>query len=170
MYSKIDAAWIAGLLEGEGWFFAAGHLRRCPSLSLSMTDRDVVSRAARIFQRPMVGPYRNNGFSSKRQMWRVNLSGDDAVIWMQRILPHMGRRRSTRIRDVLRRWNAPRRRVVFRVRCGHVRRKHLARGYCASCYQMTIERRHARGLRGVPMLRGARVLRWVPGGSRHEQR
>ena len=42
---KIQTAWIAGLLEGEG-YFGFSKTRRFPYVSIEMTDRDVIQRAS----------------------------------------------------------------------------------------------------------------------------
>jgi hypothetical protein len=53
--SKVDIAWLAGLLEGEGSFMR-GKRKDAPGISLAMTDRDVVERAAKLLRTKCMGP------------------------------------------------------------------------------------------------------------------
>jgi len=92
-----DLIWLAGLLEGEGWFGCrqSGY----PRVSIEATDRDVVGRAAMLME----------GTVRARMPRRVNTSptyvcevgGELAVEVMQALLPHMGARRSSRIMQIL---------------------------------------------------------------------
>lgn len=62
---EVDAAWLAGLLEGEGSFIAGTttkgrHTSYRTRIQLSMTDQDIVERAAQLMgssvkQRPPTG-------------------------------------------------------------------------------------------------------------------
>ena len=48
---ETDLTWLAGLLEGEGSFLKAPPSDpNCPRISLEMTDKDVVERAALLMQ------------------------------------------------------------------------------------------------------------------------
>jgi len=89
-----ETAWLAGLLEGEGCFVQS----RYPRIQLSMVDRDIVERAARMMEagvrEPRVRPPRLPQFL-------VSPSGARAVTAMKRILPHMGGRRSKKIASIL---------------------------------------------------------------------
>ena len=91
-----DIAWLAGLLEGEGCF---RHTASTPIIHLSMTDRDVVARAAAIMDAKLYGPYsRGNGH---QDTWMSSLAGERALVVMRAILPMMGNRRTDRIQSVL---------------------------------------------------------------------
>lgn len=93
-----DVAWLAGILEGEGYF----GLRRAGSsiyIQLSMVDGDVVERAQRIFG---AGSIKTRVLPSGKTCYTLSvLRQEDAKSWMERLLPYMGQRRAARIRDCL---------------------------------------------------------------------
>ena len=97
--------WLAGLLEGEGYFGATKQnesRRMSLRVTLNMTDRDVVEHAHRI-----VGSDVKIGENRKRPAgWNTTFSiqwiGSDAEWIMRTILPLMGERRKARIEWALR--------------------------------------------------------------------
>lgn len=93
-----EIAWLAGLLEGEGCFsFEPGKL----AVTLAMTDRDVVERAAAITGVGTVISRRRTKPDRKDQwVWRTRRLRDAAGI-MQMIAPYMGARRRSRIEEAL---------------------------------------------------------------------
>lgn len=94
-----DVRWLAGLLEGEGCFVFS---RTTPRIMLSMTDRDVVARAAAMLRNPMgERPPPKPGYKKR---YVTNLNGNDAAGWMMTLYGEMGRRRRAKIREVLSRW------------------------------------------------------------------
>jgi len=130
-----DTAWLAGLLEGEGTFGATtGHGHTYPAISVEMTSRDVVDRAARILAAPSVTAVEpdNAGWTVT---YRAAIAGAAAVTWMQRLRPLMGARRGAAIDDALDRYypirltELPKRCVV--PGCDDVPR---ARGLCHKHY------------------------------------
>jgi hypothetical protein len=92
-----DVAWLAGLLEGEGCFTLAG---KDPHIQLNMTDKDVVGQAAFLFGGMKVG-MRNAAIGNSKAQWRVQASGQRAIMIMEAILPFMGQRRSEKIKSIL---------------------------------------------------------------------
>lgn len=91
-----DLVWLAGLLEGEGTFDL--HNGKYPRIRLSMTDRDVVGRAATLMGakvRLSLKP------APQKAQWNAEISGEKADVLMRALLPLMGSRRSGRIADVL---------------------------------------------------------------------
>jgi hypothetical protein len=111
--TAIEVAWLAGILEGEGSFMMirnrpGGGITRYkyPVVTVNMTDRDVIERVANLFgckthkiSMPKPPPVR-------KQAWRAIITGSGAADWMRVLLPHMGERRSARIREVLQEWDA----------------------------------------------------------------
>lgn len=96
MMDRDDLVWLAGLLEGEGTFDLHNH--RYPRIRLSMTDRDVVGRAATLMGakvRLSLKPAPN------KAQWNAEVSGEKADALMRDLLPLMGARRSSKIADVL---------------------------------------------------------------------
>lgn len=96
-----DIIWLAGLLEGEGTFDL--HRGKYPRVRVSMTDRDVVGRAATLFGSSI-------RLTLKRDFkatWHAEVSGARAVEIMRVILPHMGARRSAKIAEILGKYYIP---------------------------------------------------------------
>lgn len=97
-----DIHWLAGLLEGEGWF--GWSKSRGPSIQLEMTDRDVVERVGILWYRGVYRrPPRKEGWL---ETYRVEIRGKDAIGWIMTILPHMGNRRTAKIREIIEQWKA----------------------------------------------------------------
>jgi hypothetical protein len=89
-----DKQWLAGLLEGEGYFVVLtvkGY--RYPRLGVNMNDEDVIARVARIIGKP----YHKKG----EKQWQVRMQGEQAVNLMREILPLMGARRAKKIEELL---------------------------------------------------------------------
>lgn len=97
-----DVAWLAGLLEGEGWFGDAGRTRggRHAVVRVRMTDRDVVERVAIAMGGVKVqpAPGRKPGY---KDTYRAQVCGRRAVELMRTVRPHMGDRRGARIDELL---------------------------------------------------------------------
>ena len=137
-----ELAWLAGLLEGEGCFWLRkprGARQSCsPYLAVSMTDKDVVERVAKIFG-VQVKKKPDQRKAHYKPCWTVQASGPRAALWMNRMLPFMGMRRTARINEVLKEWEIPnpfsrahrgtRRRAVC-----HPDRAVIAKGLCETCY------------------------------------
>lgn len=89
-----DAAWMAGLFEGEGSFLAdnGGKIR----VSIAMTDRDVVDRFARLTGANLLGPYRYANGGTRKPSYRVVVNGPRAVALIELIWPYLGERRRAR--------------------------------------------------------------------------
>jgi hypothetical protein len=99
MTNEQSDAWLAGLLEGEGYFgmvtnHVGGHFYRYPRVGVSMTDADIVDRVADLWD-TSVYEAKPAGVSKKVQ-YRCVLLGTRAVNWMERLYPFLGERRSCR--------------------------------------------------------------------------
>jgi hypothetical protein len=92
-----DLMWLAGLLEGEGWFGStpSGYAR----LSLECTDRDVAGRAATLLGGNLRCRLQRNERSNPTYV--VEVGGVKALSAMKALLPHMGARRSSRILEII---------------------------------------------------------------------
>jgi len=111
--AEVDFAWLAGLLEGEGCFSLQSYRKhpaekiggyQVPSIELKMTDRDVVQRAGKLLggkQGRVRSQLRKEHGKDRKPIfiWRVN--GHRAVYLMSLLLPFMGKRRSSRIRELI---------------------------------------------------------------------
>ena len=94
---ETDLAWLAGLLEGEGSFLKAPPSSpNCPRISLEMTDKDIVERAA-----ALMGGNAVERINLRNALWkpayRVAIKGSRAVALMRVLYPAMGARRRSQI-------------------------------------------------------------------------
>ena len=101
MNADLEFAWACGLFEGEGTLWLGGTRRR--SLTLAMTDRDVVERFALAVGQPIdrVRSYQQNVFNRKL-MWVVSVSRwDDLQPLLLRMRPWLSPRRVERLDAIL---------------------------------------------------------------------
>lgn len=101
--SDNDLSWLAGLLEGEGSFMMSrnhvgGKVYLYPKIVVSMTDEDVIARVSSLFGTSV---YVIPKVDDRLQQWRAQSSGAKAAELMNRLLPHMGERRSNKIKEIL---------------------------------------------------------------------
>lgn len=101
--TESETAWIAGLLEGEGSFIlrpGTSGRRSGLRVSLEMCDEDVVRRAAALSpsKSRVRSRFRQEGWSTTFQL---HWGGKEAETLMRAVLPYMGERRSTKIKECL---------------------------------------------------------------------
>lgn len=99
-----ELAWLAGYMEGEGCFFAGSHgpqRRKSVRVSCSIvtTDKDVAEKAATLMGVRKIYTHRLR--LARKQSYSVYLGGDDAIALMKQLLPHMGERRTAKIKEVI---------------------------------------------------------------------
>ena len=99
-------AWAAGLFEGEGSISAFGTRKHQRSITLAMTDEDVILRFAAVMKIGKVyGPYAHKVGTSRenyKQYWRWTVADKDGVtIAAQMLLPFMGQRRSAKLKEAI---------------------------------------------------------------------
>ena len=111
--SDKDLYYIAGLLEGEGWFTLQN--KHYPFIGLKMTDRDVIYKASNLMNIKTLIYFSDrrglgsNGIMTNKVSYTLQVGGSLAVEWMIKLLPLMGSRRQSRIKEVLTVWsNRPR--------------------------------------------------------------
>ena len=94
MITVKDIAWLAGLLEGEGTFFARDHRGGSHRVVIASTDKDVVERSASLMGNPKVYPsiYKNRPKHWK-PLYRCGIEGRPAAALMMTIYPLMGKKR-----------------------------------------------------------------------------
>jgi hypothetical protein len=104
MDDKEMVAWLAGILEGEGSFCWRGRKTAygIPYIRVGMADKDIVERISDIIG-GNVHPEKPRKLHYKIQ-YRLSISGKPAIIIMKLILPHMGERRSKKIRELIQKW------------------------------------------------------------------
>lgn len=102
---KAEIAWLAAMIEGEGHIGWNTNTRqqRVPVLQVSMVDRDVVVRIAKMFCTPARGPYGPYG-TNRQSHYRAHAYGRAATRILKLILPWLGKRRGKRAREILRGW------------------------------------------------------------------
>lgn len=92
-----DAAWLAGLLDGEGCFDSP---RGNPRVRVTMSDLDVVLRAADIMGASTYYDYDRRPYLDRKPIMVAQITGDRAVAVMRAVLPWMGSRRSAKITEI----------------------------------------------------------------------
>lgn len=97
MLTQSDIMWLAGWLEGEGWF---GLSHGSISIQACSIDHDVLTRVASLLQTTHI--YRKKPTPQTRhQVYVCRVCGETAANIMTTLLPYMGERRSKRIQDLL---------------------------------------------------------------------
>lgn len=99
--------WLAGLLEGEGCFSLN---KGMPSISLNMTDEDVVVQARNI----MCPTYSINIYNPPKgkPAYSFHFGGNLAISWMMTLYSLMKRRRKEKIRELIFIWLGKRDRKI----------------------------------------------------------
>lgn len=99
--TEIEIAWLAGLFEGECWFgdlkLGSG-TRRTPTISITMTDQDVIEHVAELLGRKV---YVARPKPPRQKTYTVRMSGEPAISVMKLVLPYMGKRRREKIEEML---------------------------------------------------------------------
>ena len=95
--TETEIAWLAGWLEGEGCFSLTSG--SSPTITVAVTDKDVIERAAKLVggKASPIKKYKGH----VKQVYRIGLHGQKAIDVMTAILPHMGERRGTKISEIL---------------------------------------------------------------------
>jgi hypothetical protein len=100
-WSRENIAWLAGILEGEGYF--SFHGDRGSVVGLQMTDADVVKKAYQLAGvGTFRGPYRyGKAINKPIYRWRVAKSVEIYALCVA-VYPFMGERRRTKIEKLIR--------------------------------------------------------------------
>jgi hypothetical protein len=117
-----DLYWLAGLIEGEGCFHGSDGNGGQTTISINMTDRDVIERAAAIFGATEKISQRSTiGRLGKKPIFCIRVNGTRAVGWMMTLYSLMGARRKQKIRVVLDAWSKrlPKNANKFHCKRGH---------------------------------------------------
>lgn len=99
--NEVDAAWVAGLLEGEGTFLTQpnGH---SPRIACQMTDLDVLERLLYLCGGTLHEVTKRQKHWKDCWIWRI--SGDPAAEVMLSIRDFLGSRRRAKVEEVLSDW------------------------------------------------------------------
>ena len=98
--TKEEIIWLAGLLEGEGCFYAQPQKGRdYPAIKLQMVDEDIVCRVAALLGTTATkAPPQTE---ERQETFYTRIYGWPAVDVMESIYPYMGVRRQKRIDDLI---------------------------------------------------------------------
>lgn len=89
-----EIAWVAGILEGEGYFYLnKGYY---PRIELKMTDKDVVERIAEFIGSTVI-KQRYKELEHHKDVWITTKQGFSAMDTMELIYPYMSVRRKETI-------------------------------------------------------------------------
>jgi len=129
-----DLAWLAGILEGEGYFGTPGKKSQSV-IKLAMSDEDVIRRAAALMG-TKVYSYLPVG-ERRKVMWNTTAYSSKAASWMMTLWPFIGHRRQKRILEALTVWRSQRLHQPSQqiIQCFHTQRQVYALGMCSPCYQ-----------------------------------
>ena len=92
-----DIAWLAGLLEGDGYFTLHGGTKgdKCPVIGVAMTDEGPIIKAATILGAKV---------NRNRTSWIAQIYGAKAIGWMMTLYPLLHKRRRERITSIIKYW------------------------------------------------------------------
>ena len=107
--TETDIAWIAGLLEGEGYFgidnrskdrYEISKTPPAPFIKISMTDEDIIQRLSILLDKSYFSPSRKT--VKYKQVYTLHIGEKEKVLFiLQKILPYMGARRGKRIKECI---------------------------------------------------------------------
>lgn len=90
--TEVQAAYVAGLLDGEGSFGIA-YLRKMnryiPQISCSMTDKDPIVYLAQLGGVSYFPVKRKRPLPNSKPQWQVKISGKRAIALCRRIRPYL---------------------------------------------------------------------------------
>jgi len=105
--TETDIAWIAGLLEGEGYFgidnrskdrYEVSNTPPSPFIKISMVDEDIIERLSQLLDKSYFSPTRKT--VTGKQVYTLHIGEKEKVLFvLQKILPYMGARRGERIKE-----------------------------------------------------------------------
>ena len=97
----LDFGWLVGLIEGEGTFAKMLANKGHGKIALTMTDGDVMARAARLFGRKLQGPFRRpSAPKTRKPKYTVEIAGEPGRRWARCLYKHLGARRRAQIANV----------------------------------------------------------------------
>lgn len=107
-------AWLAGLLEGEGYFCLGTQNKydkqKRIMIAIRMTDRDIIEKVARIFDARI--QFKRAQTKTWKEVWCAEIYGRKAIDLMVLLYPYMGTRRKARINEIIAYWNEYRKDTV----------------------------------------------------------
>lgn len=109
MIETKDIHWLAGLLEGEGCFAleknnGSNSKSHNPRITVAMTDKDVIDRAASILHTKVILRHRPGPTGKWKDTYWARIGGNGAIQRMMTLYPLMGVRKQGRIRKAIAHW------------------------------------------------------------------
>ena len=102
--TELEMAWLSGIFEGEGCI--AWQKKNSVYLSISMTDKDVIEKVAKITN---MGNVYHRSFEHKKDAWVWGVARkSDVVYLLEQMFPFLGERRSLRAAESIVRLDAVR--------------------------------------------------------------
>jgi len=96
---ELELHWLAGLLEGEGYFAKPAPSRpNQPRIIIEMVDEDVIAKVSSLLERKY---WSRSGRSGNQATYLTQISGRPAVRLMTELFPLMGQRRQKRIAEII---------------------------------------------------------------------
>jgi len=116
-----DFYWLVGILEGEGSFMKGSPSQpKVPQLCVSMTDEDIILKAANL----LGSTYRRSNRGADKG-WKpsfiTTIRGKRAVDFMIKIEPYMSKRRKEQIKKAVSCWK-PRERKISLLQAREIRK------------------------------------------------
>jgi hypothetical protein len=103
-----DIAWLAGILEGEGSFWADKNRKTInrirymnPQIAVEMADKDIIDRVASMLGNSVQSRQRD---PSKKRLYNTRVGGRKAVAWMLTLFTLLGQRRRAKIAEIMKEW------------------------------------------------------------------
>jgi hypothetical protein len=107
--TETEVAWIAGILEGEGYFgmdnrskyrYEVSKIPPAPFIKVSMVDEDIIQRLSKLLDKSYFSPSRKT--VKGKQVYTLHIGEKEKVLFiLQKILPYMGVRRGERITECI---------------------------------------------------------------------
>jgi hypothetical protein len=123
MIATADLAWVAALVEGEGYlgFVAprAGRRSLTPRIVVHMADRDIIERLAGFWGCAVRA--RKKQRPHHKQQYKAQVSSTNAIAWAATLYHWLGARRRARVREMLTAWKGSAKAFKHRTHCpaGH---------------------------------------------------
>lgn len=99
-----DIYWLAGILEGEGYFGLTND-GSSPIIMVSMTDADIIERVRLIVDKTTtISITQDKRKETYKDSYRLTINGKRAAQWMMTLYPLMSIRRKAKIQICITTW------------------------------------------------------------------
>lgn len=122
MISTLDIAWLAGIVEGEGWIGVVRHHNRknkYPIVAVQMTDKDVIEKVSRLFKTSV----RSSTIPSGKVAYSFRVEGHRAAELIMTLYCLLGIRRREQGKRALLVWKSNKVSTPTYCRNGHLKTK-----------------------------------------------